>query len=161
MAYNKAKRLIRGKKGISPVVATVILVAVTIVVAVAVSYWMGGIAGLYTRFEKLEYKAAYADWDDTLTQWNVTVSLRNTGSADASVTDLLVNGKPYDEYASGVVTVTSPADFGTNGLPLDSGDDGSLEFAVDFTGGFDHGVSIEIKLHSASGQDYPKTITLD
>ena len=32
-------------RGVSPVIATVILVAVAITVAVAVSYWMSGIAG--------------------------------------------------------------------------------------------------------------------
>ncbi|RJS77410.1 hypothetical protein CW711_06650, partial [Candidatus Bathyarchaeota archaeon] len=42
--------MFRNKRALSPVIATVVLVAVTIVVAVAVSYWMGGIAGLYTRF---------------------------------------------------------------------------------------------------------------
>ncbi|MCS7120063.1 MAG: archaellin/type IV pilin N-terminal domain-containing protein [Nitrososphaerota archaeon] len=31
----------RSKKGISPAIATVILVSVTIVVAVAFAYWMG------------------------------------------------------------------------------------------------------------------------
>jgi hypothetical protein len=113
--------------------------------------------------EMLQYRAAYADWDNALSQWNVTVSLRNTGSADALVSDLLVNGKPYDEYESSAVVVTAPADFASNGLPLDSGADGVLEFAVDQSTaeGFDHGVSIEIRLYSASGQEYPKTITLD
>ncbi|MCJ7761670.1 hypothetical protein MUP59_11115, partial [Candidatus Bathyarchaeota archaeon] len=37
------------RKGISPVIATVILVAVTITVSVSIAYWMGGISGSYTR----------------------------------------------------------------------------------------------------------------
>ena len=37
------------RKGLSPVIAVVVLVSVTIVVAVSVAYWMGGIAGTYTR----------------------------------------------------------------------------------------------------------------
>ena len=44
----------------SPVIATVILVAVAITVAVAVAYWMGGIAGQYTKFEKVEIQTAYS-----------------------------------------------------------------------------------------------------
>jgi flagellin-like protein len=36
-------------KGLSPVTAVVVLVSVTIVVAVSVAYWMGGIAGTYAR----------------------------------------------------------------------------------------------------------------
>jgi len=152
--------LLRDKRGISPVVATVILVAVTIVVAVAVAYWMGGIAALYTRFEKLEITSAYASYSATYTNWTVTVNLRNTGSADATITGLLVNGKPYTEYGANM-TIVSPADFSTNGVPIPSGKSGTIVFRIEKGGGFQAGVSIEIKLHSASGQDYPKTITLD
>lgn len=39
---------LRKRRAISPVIATVILVAVAI--TVAVSYWMGSIAGQYTSF---------------------------------------------------------------------------------------------------------------
>jgi len=51
------------RKGISPVIATVIIVAVTITVAIAISFWMGGIAGLYTRFEKLEITYATVTYE--------------------------------------------------------------------------------------------------
>ena len=103
---------LRDKRGISPVVATVILVAVTIVVAVAVAYWMGGIAGLYTRFERIEISSAYAVWNATSNvtgkgtgEWKISVNLKNTGSADATITGLLVNGKPWnDAYFGGNVS---------------------------------------------------------
>ena len=49
------------RKAISPVIATVILVAVAISVSVAVSYWMGSIAGQYTSFEKVEIQTGYAE----------------------------------------------------------------------------------------------------
>jgi hypothetical protein len=53
--------VVRGKAGISPVVATVILVAVAIVIAIAVAFWASGLVGVFTRFEKIEIQAAY--WD--------------------------------------------------------------------------------------------------
>jgi len=156
------KGLLRDKRGISPVIATVILVAVTIVVAVAVAYWMGGIASLYTRYEKLEISSAYASWNVAGNNWTVTVNLRNTGSADATVTGLYINGKPYNDASfGGNITITTPSDFATNGLPMKSGMEGKLVFTIKKFGGFNAGVSIELKLHSASGQDYPKTITLE
>ncbi|RLG80884.1 MAG: DUF4352 domain-containing protein, partial [Thermoprotei archaeon] len=40
-------------KAISPVIATVIIVAVAITIAIAVAFWMTGIVGAMTRFEKL------------------------------------------------------------------------------------------------------------
>jgi len=52
---------LRERRAISPVIATVILVAVAITVAVGVSYWMSGIAGQYTAFEKVEISTGYSD----------------------------------------------------------------------------------------------------
>ena len=54
---------LRKRKGVSPVIATVILVAVTITVAVAVAYWMSGIAGQYTSFEKVEIQSAVITYE--------------------------------------------------------------------------------------------------
>ena len=65
------------RKGVSPVIATVILVAVTITVAVAVAYWMSGIAGQYTQFEKDEKQSGYAE-----TVGSVTEVLYQTGDPE-------------------------------------------------------------------------------
>jgi len=155
-------RIFKDKSGISPVVATVILVAVTIVVGWAVAYWMGGIAVLYTRFERLEILSAYAIWNAEGNNWTVTVNLRNTGSADTTITGLFINGKPWNDASFwGNVTITTPSDFSSKGLFIPSGRDGKLVFNVEKGGGFNSGVSIGIKLYSPSGQDHYKTITLD
>ena|GEM_PF-4355267 len=54
------KKLTKDRSGISPVVTTVVLVAIGIVIAVAVSLWLSGLASTFTRFEKLEIISAYA-----------------------------------------------------------------------------------------------------
>ncbi|RLF08230.1 MAG: hypothetical protein DRJ64_01405, partial [Thermoprotei archaeon] len=41
-------------KGISPVIATVIIVAVAIAISIAVAFWMTGIVGLFTGFEQVQ-----------------------------------------------------------------------------------------------------------
>ncbi|MBA7689727.1 hypothetical protein ES703_98237 [subsurface metagenome] len=56
----KSIRTLDKRRAVSPVIATVILVAVTITVAVAVSYWMSNITGQYTSFEKIEIQSGYA-----------------------------------------------------------------------------------------------------
>jgi len=72
MTYKELKKRerkalkLKNRKGLSPVIATVILVAVTITVAVAVSYWMSSIAGQYTTFEKVEIPAHYSKYVDAL-----------------------------------------------------------------------------------------------
>lgn len=94
---------IRNRRAISPVIATVILVAVAITIAVAVSYWMSGIAGQYTSFEKVSIKSAYASpkYDATTPTkfmgWVITLGLQNTGSSSATLNSLFVNEKPISD----------------------------------------------------------------
>ncbi len=78
----------RKSAGISPVVATVILVAVAIVIAIAVAFWASGLVGIFTRFERVEIVSVVQTGNDTF-----RVILRNTGSADTSIIQTVVNGR--------------------------------------------------------------------
>ncbi|RLG03464.1 MAG: hypothetical protein DRN60_01425, partial [Thaumarchaeota archaeon] len=69
----------RSSSGISPVVATVILVAIAIVIAIAVAFWASGLVGVFTRFEKIEITAVY--WEDS----HFTLVVKNTGSAATTI----------------------------------------------------------------------------
>jgi flagellin-like protein len=102
------RRLVRGKdRAVSPVIATIIIVAVAIVMSIAVAYWVLGLAGTFTRYEKIEIMSAYADHSKGY--WNITATLRNTGSASATINLILLNGKPLDSYENAeVYNVTSP-----------------------------------------------------
>ena len=86
-------RGLRGRKGISPVIATVILVAVAITVAVLVAFWMGGITGQYTRFEKLQVQDPVIEKipTDSPTDWNLTFTIKNTGASEATIDDVFIN----------------------------------------------------------------------
>jgi len=155
-----AGRLYAGKRGISPVIATVILVAVTIVVAVAVAYWMGGLTSVYTRFEKLEITSIYAEYGniDNNTGWKITITIKNTGTADATIDDILLNGKPYNKYDNGSINVSSIP------ITVKVGQNETITISIPEEAAenwpFQHGVSVEVRLHSAAGQEYPKTVTL-
>ena len=150
--------LLRDKRAVSPVIATVILVAVTIVVAVAVAYWMGGIAGLYTRYEQVEISSAYAIKDTDHGYWNITVELKNTGSADATLDNLLVNGKPYAQF-EGNINVT--VDGSELPATINSGDSKTADIEImDGTSGCSSGTTIELKFHSATGAEYTRLLTL-
>ena len=212
------------RKSISPVIATVIIVAVAISIAIAVAFWMSGIVGLFTRNERVEVLNAYADWNETLKTWMVVLHLRNSGSSDATIDEIFINGRPHDSWASltnnqyayianarvalnandlkengtvptgnsypyidggtsGNITLNSAStklsgktvqlfDF-TNGVPLKAGSEMTIILLIPgpgidtsvlpgYTGGVDfkHGSSIEIKVHTAGGREYPKEVPL-
>jgi len=149
------RRSMKNKKAISPVIATVILVAVSVAIAIAVAFWAAGLAGTFTRFEKLEIGSAYSTANDTAGwEWNVYVSVRNTGSSDATITDIFVNGKPLSAYGGNVTNVPSLP------IPQPTGTNSSLVVSIKDNAGFINGQTIEVKLHTASGTDYPKSVVL-
>jgi archaeal type IV pilus assembly protein PilA len=148
------------RKAVSPVIATVILVAVAITVAVGVSYWMGGISSQYTQFEKVEIQTGYATAETG--GWHVVMTLKNSGSAPATITHVFVNDVPVDGYAGTIIVADEiHANVPVAGLTLESGEDGSVTVYISSTAGeLSAGTTINIKLHSAGGMDYIKLIRL-
>lgn len=100
------------RKAVSPVIATVVLVAVAITIAVAVSYWMSGISSQYTQFEKVEVTGAYcksgegnwrADESSAVTPyscWNITLDFRNTGTTEATIIGCSVSSIAIADYGT-------------------------------------------------------------
>jgi len=148
------------RKAVSPVIATVILVAVAITVAVGVSYWMGGISSQYTQFEKVEIQTGYAT--AVTGGWNITLTVKNSGSADATITHVFVNDVPVTSLtATGVAANSTGADIGATGLALTAGNSGTVMVYISSTyGTLSAGTTVNVKLHSAGGMDYIKLIRL-
>jgi flagellin-like protein len=143
------------RKGISPVIATVIIVAVTIAVAIAVAFWMTGIVGLFTGFEQLQITAIYDD------QNGIRLTVKNTGTSTASITDVFVNNYPISQV-NGQLQCDSTT-LPTTSITLKPGEEKTC--TLTFTKEPEQfkvqpGVSLEIKLHTAGGKDYPKLIVL-
>ena len=156
-------RKIRSRKAVSPVIATVILVAVAITVAVAVSYWMGGITSQYTTFEKVEIQSGVCSWDNTGTgSWNITLKLKNSGTATSTLNSVFINdieattyGQDYaslsDEIATNMTTSTT----------ITSGANALVNIYIDLGyASLSSGTTVNIKVHSAGGMDYIKLIEL-
>jgi FlaG/FlaF family flagellin (archaellin) len=134
--------VVRGKAGISPVVATVILVAVAIVIAIAVAFWASGLVGVFTRFEKVEIVSAY--WDGE----NVVIIARNTGSSIAVVDMILANGAPC-------VTTSVALSIGSSDIFRIPACDADLGGSI-----IAGGVTNEIALHTTSGKTYPVAVLI-
>lgn len=171
----------KSRKAISPVIATVILVAVAITIAVAVSYWMSGIAGQYTKFEKVEIQSGYSELQPAPGGWIVTLELKNSGSAAANLIRVFVNDKPVNLYsATGLESPAVPGNalvgpletgvnFPTTGVAIDSGKTADVDAVAAGvqpvqiyigSGLYSSGTTIDIKIHSAGGMDYIKLISL-
>lgn len=159
-------RKIKSRKAVSPVIATVILVAVAITVAVAVSYWMSGISSQYTKFEKIEIQSGICVWDSANDLWDIKVKMKNTGTAASSLIGVFINEIEVDDYNN-----TDPGEGAavTNmntTTTITSGSVKEIHIYIDGPGGGNEwqtvsaGTTVNIKIHSAGGMDYIKLIEL-
>ena len=86
------KKLFRSKKALSPVVAAIILIAVTVAVSIAVAAWMGALTfGFMGNAEQLEVGTPWG-W----TSNSVKVTVTNSGGSSVTVTKARVNGTEID-----------------------------------------------------------------
>ena len=154
-------------RGISPVIATVIIVAVAIAIAIAVAFWMTGIVGLFTGFEQIQITAAYVEGTHA-DGYNITVIVKNTGTSPATVDYIFINGRPHE--------ITSDGTLGTGGSPWDSvtaitfsegnnvlgaGEEETITIKIkENSADFAPGQSVEVKIHTTGGKEYPKLVVL-
>jgi len=167
IAEMKNVRTLRKRRAVSPVIATVILVAVTITVAVAVSYWMSGITGAYTSFEKVEIQSAICTYDSTGKYWKIEIILKNSGTKTATLTNVFVNDvlAGYGTYVPSGVGDSIVADVDASApRPIKSGATNTITVKIDDDPDdyieLSSGTTINIKIHSASGMDYIKLVQL-
>jgi hypothetical protein len=136
---------------------------VAITVAVAVAYWMGGIAGQYTKFEKVEIQSAVCTTANG--NWTITMKLKNTGTATATLTSAFINDVEVDTYD---VLAAQQGEWATNinvsvATTLTSGQSKTVYFWIDSGKAgstLSSGTTINIKVHSAGGMDYIKLVEL-
>ena len=157
---------LKDRKAISPVIATVILVAVAITIAVAVAYWMGGISSQYTRFEKVEIQSAKCE--KATDYWTITLTLKNSGSATSTLNNVYVNDQAATYSATPPAvddTLTANLDsVPANQKTISSGRTDTVILYVGTgwpaTAPLTSGTTIDIKIHSAGGMDYIKLVQL-
>lgn len=107
------------KKGISPILATVILIAVTLIAAIAISGFVFGLFGTYTNTARVEA----ISYSCTGTPEVCTIGLQNIGTANTALfgtCTLAFGGSNYNGVAavssgslnggsSAIITCTGPA----------------------------------------------------
>jgi len=147
-------------KAISPVIATVIIVAVAIAISIAVALWITGMTSSFTGVEKLEVVNAYAEKSGN--EWIIHITVKNTGTKTATIDNIFINGKPVDDYAT-TVSDTNTYSVTTNSFDnvLDPGETANIDITIsEGYPGFSSGQTISIIIHTASGGQYPATVTL-
>jgi len=133
-------KILRSRKALSPVVASIILIAVTVAVSIAVAAWMGALTFTFTATEQLQITDL-----DFLTINNgtkyINVTIRNTGTNPVTISEVWVNNEK-------ITGLTLPLTVGANDVKY-----------LSFKYGWQNGANYEVKLVSSKGNTFLRTET--
>ena len=135
------------RKGISPILATVIIIAVTLVIAIGVIGWIMGIWGGFGSTESLQI---YPDSYINITGKEAYIHIKNTGSASAVI---------YKVEIVGVETIT-----GTNSInpnTLSAGEDTTITVSIVSTGSYTSGATYQVKIYTSAGNVFSAVLRAD
>lgn len=150
------------RSGISAFIASVIIVSILILIGIAIAYWLSGAAGSYTR-EEIKLVGVYAE--SAGGGWRITIQVKNTGSADVTIENILLNQEPCANYAGDPWWLTLQADgspvvdLSKINIVLKAGEEKNLVITVKASAPFTSGVILKVGLRSTGGE-YSKEITL-
>jgi flagellin-like protein len=96
-------KMLRSRKALSPVVASIILIAVTVAVSIAVAAWMGALTFSFMGTERLQIVKMTWNWNANPRNFQIFVN--STGTKDVTINQIQVN---YAGVASANVSPTPP-----------------------------------------------------
>ncbi len=86
------KKIWKGKKALSPVVAAIILIAVTVAVAIAVAAWMGALTFTFMSTKELKITSmTFPAGQSGITNNTITIRVTNPGTGKVTVGTVKVN----------------------------------------------------------------------
>ena len=135
---NTLRKIRKDAKALSPVVASIILIAVTVAVSIAVAAWMGALSIGFMETEQMSITNAQFTGSGT----TITLSVRNTGTTDIVVNSATVNGV----NAAGVAMAPDTAKILKNA-------DGTV--TVTLAANWAPGSTYQIRLLSSKGNYFP------
>jgi len=138
------KKLLKSKKALSPVVAAIILIAVTVAVSIAVAAWMGSLTFTFMETEQLTItKVTFAGASSN----GLNVTIMNTGTTDVVISSVTVTG----------TGVTSASTMVGSQVTLLKGVTGEID--VNIGGTYTAGSAYNIEFISTKGNKFSYTAT--
>jgi flagellin-like protein len=178
--------IMQKRRAVSPVIATVILIAVAVALGIAVAFWASGLTSSFSKYEKLGVSTQYAISETSTTAcstytttnpcWQINLGGQNTGSSDATITQIQINGVPYifgKITGSGLSASTTsgsytlPTSGSTLAMSVKSGQSFQISLLIDAAGAptgnaktFASGQTVQVTIITAAGNNYPASIVL-
>jgi hypothetical protein len=162
---NMKRNLRKNKKGMSIVISTIIIVAISITMAIAMSFWAMGIGNAFQKFEKLEYVTAYTQ-DAPVPYsgrscYQISLLLKNTGTNTATINNIFLDNKPYNS-PSVRLGGNQPIAYqvGLLGVSIQTGVSAGGSIYLPVSTLWNSGDYVAIEIETSAGRRYPYTVVL-
>lgn len=142
---NHLRKMKKNAKALSPVVASIILIAVTVAVSIAVAAWMGGMTQGFMQTEQLSVTQVH------FISGTVYINVTNTATTAVTVSSVTMTPSqavPTVEFPTGFITAPT-----TGTLPANTA--GSISLTG--TGLYNVGSSYKITLTTSKGNTFSYT----
>jgi flagellin-like protein len=84
-------KILRSRKALSPVVASIILIAVTVAVSIAVAAWMGALTFNFMGSSSMTITNTLFSGTTNATDNTIVLSVKNTGTKQVTVASIKIN----------------------------------------------------------------------
>ncbi len=131
----------RSKRGISPVIGTIVIVIVALAVSMGGGIWLTGTVPAFAMYEELKVFSSFIETSDT-----AVFHVKNTGSAEATIEMIHVNGR--EPNGEGWSTTSSQ---------LRPGDEATITVTASYypIETFTPGIAYDFTIGTAAGGKYP------
>lgn len=151
----------KDRKAGSTVIATVIIVSVTIVLAFVAAFWISGITEQNMKFRNVGVVSAVCTWEPNDTYWKITMKLKNAGTATATLTSGFINDVEIENYTMDSVAAGSTSTNMTTSTSLGSGASVTINIYIDQGyASLSPLTTVNIKIHCTGGMEIIKPIEL-
>ena len=133
-------KILKSKKALSPVVASIILIAVTVAVSIAVAAWMGALTFSFMAGTE-QVRISYVQWPDAD---HIDITVDNEGTAVVTLNRVYVNNV--------LITATNT---NCTGASLEPGD--STPFSITYT--WAAGQTYDITVETAKNNKFSTVAT--
>ena len=146
------RKFSKNVKALSPVVASIILIAVTVAVSIAVAAWMGGLSIGFMQTEQMQITNVQFT-NTTLTNQVITINVTNTGTNTITISSVTITPTP-----TSTLTIAYPTGFGTTGSTIKANTVGSITVTgTESTGLYQSGGSYKVTLLTSKGASFSYT----
>jgi len=133
-------KILKSKKALSPVVASIILIAVTVAVSIAVAAWMGSLTTGQMQTEGITFTGYTWASPSNTTILSIVIKVKNTGATDLSIAEVKVDS---DTMPQANVSITLP-------YSLTKGS----EVSINITKAFTRGVQYNFYVTTSKGHEF-------